>query len=150
MNMNVSGSEKFAFVGIVDPDVSAAGAHNSTSIDMSKFESATALILMGDLGSSATVDAVVKSGAVDGTFANTVVTATQATQAGTDASNKQIVLDWRGEDLTTGDRYCRVEVTVAVASCDLAAVIVGHNGRFDPASDNDSSTVLEIKNAKDE
>jgi len=53
----------------------------------------------------------------------------------------------RGDDLTGGDRYARAEVTVGTATSDGALIALGHNPKHSPASDNDLSTVDEIRNA---
>ena len=146
---NAVGTEKFAVVGTIDPDVLAAGQHDSDSVDMSLFESVTVIAMVGTLGSSATVACVVKSGAVDGTFGNTVDTASTLTQASTDQSDRQVVFNIRGEDLTAGDRYLRLEMTVAVASSDGGAILLGHNPRYSPASDSDLASVEQIRNSSD-
>ncbi len=143
---NMVGSEKFAVVATIDPDVLTAATHTSDGVDMSLFESATAIAMVGTLGSSATVIAKVTSGSDNSTFGNTVKTATTLTQAGSD-DDKQVVINVRGEDLTAGDRYIRLEMVVGTASSDGGGIVLGHNARYAPASDNDLSTVDEILNS---
>lgn len=143
---NVMPSEAAAIVATIDPDAYTAAAYNSDGVDMSKFESLMVVGMAGDLGSSATLDFVVKSGSDNSTFGNTVKTFTQLTQAGSD-SDKQVVCNVRAEDLVEGDRYVRVEMTVGTATSDAGAIILGFNPRYGPASDNDLSTVDEILNS---
>jgi len=140
---NMLGTEKFAVVATVDPDALTAAQHNSDGVDMKLFESLSVILSVGTLGASATVDMDVTSGSDNVTFGNTVKSITQLTQAGTD-SDKQVVVNVRAEDLTEGDSFVRAEVTVAVATSDGAVVILGHNPRYAPASDNDLASVDEI------
>ncbi len=143
MSVNVLGTEKFAVVGVVDPDALTVATHNSDAVDMSLFESVSVILSVGTLGASATVDMDVKSGPTSGSFPNTVKSITQLTQAGSD-DDKQVVVNVRGEDLTIADRFIRAEVVVGTATSDGAVVILGHNPRFAPASDNDLASVDEI------
>ena len=140
---NAVGSEKFAVVATIDPDVLTADTYESDGVDMSLFESITAIGMVGTLGSSATVICKVTSGSDNSTFGNTVKTAATLLEADTD-SDKQVVINVRGEDLTAGDRYVRLEMVVAVATSDGGGIVLRHNPRYAPASDNDLSTVDEI------
>ena len=140
---NMVGSEKFAVVATIDPDVLTAATYTSDGVDMSLFESITAIGMVGTLGSSATVICKVTSGSNNVAFGNTVKTAATLLEADTD-SDKQVVINVRGEDLTAGDRYVRLEMVVAVATSDGGGIVLGHNPRYAPASDNDLYTVDEI------
>lgn len=141
-------SENVAISGVIDPDANAAGAITSTYVDMGKFESALAIILAGTLGTSGTLDAkLVQATDSSGTGVKDITgkAITQLTQAGTD-SDKQALINVRAEDLDTDNGFNHVAIilTTATATSDSAAVLVGCNPRFSPASDNDVSTVDEI------
>ena len=136
-------SEIAAVVAAIDPDANAAGTLNSDGVDMSLFESAMVIVLNGTMGSSGTLDCSITSGTDNSTFGNTVDSITQLTDAGTD-SDKQVVMNVRGEDLAVGDRYIRAELVTATATGDSAVVILGFGPKHGPASDNDLSTVDEI------
>jgi hypothetical protein len=141
---NALGSELAAIVGVIDPDAYANAAYESGYVDMSKFESLMAIVMAGDLGSSATLDfklqsAVAASGGAD----ITGKAITQLTQAGTD-SNKQAIINLRREEMTEGHRYVKAVMTVGTAASDASAILIGINPRNAPASDNDIAAVDEI------
>ncbi len=147
MSMNQTGTEKFAVVATIDPDVYTAAAYNTDEVDMSLYESVSFIVMAGTLGASATVDFDVTSdSASGGSFATTVASITQLTQAGSD-SDKQVVVNVRGQDLTDGQRYLRGELTVGTATSDAGVIAIGHNPKYGPASDNDLASVDEIVNA---
>ena len=146
--MNKLPSEKVAVLGVVDPDVLTAAAHTSAYVDAGQFESLMALILAGTLGASGTLDAKLVQATDSAGAGSKDITGkaiTQLTQAGTD-SDKQAVINCRAEelDLANGFSHVALTITVAVASCDGAGVLLGFNPRHAPASDNDVSTVDEI------
>ncbi len=137
-----------AVVGVIDPDAYAAGTVTTGWIDMAMFQSIMATIMAGTLGASATLDAKLEQ-ATDssGTGAKDVTGAaiTQLTQAGTD-SDKQAIIQCHAEDLDIANDFthARLSMTVAVATSDCGAIVIGLSPRYAPASDNDASTVDEI------
>ena len=145
---NMVGSEKFAVVATIDPDVLTVTTHSSDGVDMSLFESVTAIAMVGTLASGSTVICKVTSGSNNVAFGNTVKTATTLTQAGSDG-DKQVVINVRGSQLTPGDRYIRLEMVVGTDVADGGGIVLGHNPVYSPASDHDLSTVDEITVDKD-
>lgn len=143
--INALPSEQQALVGIIDPDAYTAATYLTAAIDMSKFESIQAIVSVGDLGTNATVDAKLTASATSGgTYSDVTGKAiTQLTQAGSD-DNKQAIINLRGEELTEGLRFVKLSMTVATATSDAGAFVMGANPRVGPASDNDLSTVDEI------
>lgn len=149
MNVNALGSEKAAVLATIDPDVTAAGAVTSDYADLTKFEQILAVVMAGTLGSSATVDAkLVQATDASGTGVKDITgkAITQMTQAGTDQSDTQAVLNCRAEELDTdnGFTHAALIVTVGTATSDAGALIIGLNPRHAPASDNDLASVGEI------
>ncbi len=149
MNANALASENIAVLGTIDPDAYSASTIVSDYVSLEKFESIMIVLLVGTMGASATIDAVVKQ-ATDssGTSAKNLTTSkaiTQLTQAGSD-SDKQVVINVRAEDLDMDNSFdhAAISVTIATAACDFGAVVLGVNPRYAPASDNDISTVDEI------
>ena len=148
--MNPLPSEKVAVLGTIDPDVYTAATYVSDYCSMEKFESMMVTIMAGTLGASATIDAVIKQ-ATDssGTGVKNLTTSkaiTQMTQAGTDQSDTQAVINVRAEDLDMANNFDHIAVSVAVgtATSDMGALVVGLNPRYAPASDNDIASVGEI------
>lgn len=147
MNLNMLASEQAAIVGVIDPDAYAANTYYSDYIDMAKWEEVLAIVMAGDLGSSATVDAKIIEYTAAGVGAHDITgkAITQLTQVGTD-DNKQAVINVRREDLNVdgGFRYIRLALTVGTATSDAGAICLGLGARRNPASDNDLAVVDEI------
>lgn len=148
--MNGKASEFLGLVGVIDPDVLTAATHTSGWIDASKYHRYLAVLSVGTMGSSATIDAKIEqatnsSGGSAKDVSNTSIT--QLTQAGTD-SDKQVLinLDCAELDLANDFDHFRLSVTVGTASCDGGATVFGFLPRNGPANDNDASTVDEIVN----
>lgn len=146
--MNRLPSEKVAIGGVIDPDVTVASTVVSDYISMGDFESCMAIIMAGTLGSSATLDAkLVQATDSSGTGVKDISgkAITQLTQAGTD-SDKQAIINCRAEELDIANDFDHVAIsmTVAVATSDAGAILLGLNARVNPASDNDLASVDEI------
>ncbi|HEX9810635.1 MAG TPA: hypothetical protein VGA88_00910 [Burkholderiales bacterium] len=148
MNLNLLPSEQAALVATVDPDALTATDHTSDWVDMGKFESILAIVLLGDLGAEAEVTAKLEQATdSDGTGAKDITgkAITTATHSPPD-SDKQMLINCRAEelDLDNSFRYVRLSMTVATATSDGAGLILGFNPRQLPASDNDLASVDEI------
>lgn len=144
-------SERAAIVGAIDPDANAAATYTTGWISMADFGALMAIVMAGALGASATLDAKFEQASdSSGTGAKDVAGAaiTQMTQAGGD-SDKQAVIQCFSEDLDIANNFThvRLSVTVAVATSDCGAVVLGLDARYGPASDNDAASVAEIVTA---
>lgn len=141
-------SDMAAVVGVIDPDANAAATYTSAWVDMSKYSELLAIVMAGDLGSSATLDAKLEQ-ATDGSGTGakdiTGKEITQLTQAGTD-SNKQALINLAADelDVANGFDFARLSMTVATATSDCGAVVLGFRPRYGQASDNDLASVDEI------
>ncbi len=148
MTPNNLPSERTAIVGVIDPDVTAAGAVSTGWVAAKDFLNFMAIVFAGTLGSSATLDAKIEQ-ATDssGTGAKDVTgkAITQMTQAGTD-SDKQAIINVKQSDLDIANSFThlRLTVTVATASSDAGAVLLGFDPAYGAASDYDAATVDEI------
>ena len=145
---NALPSERAAVVGNIDPDANAAGTYTTGWVAAKNFHSFLAIIQAGDLGSSATIDAKLQqatSAAGAGAKDITGKAITQLTQAGTD-DNKQALINLRTDELDVDNSFAfvRLSMTVATATSDAGAVLLGFDSRFGPASDFDATTVDEI------
>lgn len=135
-------SDRARVVATIDPDAYAAGTYTSDWVHMGLFDSMLAVVLAGDLGVGATLDAKLQQ-ATDsaGTGAKDITgkAITQLTQAGTD-SDKQALINCRSEELDVagGFDYVRLSMTVATAASDCGAVVLGFDARYGPATDLDS------------
>lgn len=139
-------SEMAAILATVDPASLTANTYTSDWVDASKFEQLMAIVVLGAITGSGTLDAkLVASKASDGSNPADVTgkAVTQLTGAGSD-SNKQVILQVRGDELAAGYRYVAVSVTTATAATIAGAVILGFNPNYGPASDYDLASVDEI------
>lgn len=130
-------SESLAIAAVIKPDAATANTYTSGWISMAEFGQILAVVMAGDLGTNATVDAKLQqatnaSGAGAKDIAGKAVT--QLTQAGTDKSNKQALINLRSEEIDrrNGFSHVRLSVTVATATSDLAAVVLGTRARYSP------------------
>ena len=147
--MNMLLSESVAVAGTIDPDAYTASAYTSDWVSMADFERIMAIVMAGTLGSSATLDAKLQE-ATDssGTSAQDLTgkAITQLTQAGTDDSDKQAVINCKSSELSAGFTHVALVMTVGTATSDAGAVILGGNAPEKPASNNDLASVVEIVN----
>lgn len=126
-------------VGVIDPDAYTANTYTTGWISLALFFQVMAIIMAGDLGASATLDAKLEQATDDGGTGAKDVTGkaiTQLTQAGTD-SNKQAIILCKGEDLDRANNYThvRLSMTVATATSDAGAIVLGLGARVGPAAD---------------
>jgi len=132
-------SESLAVAAVVKPDATAAGTATSGWISMAEFGQILAVVMAGDLGTNATIDAKLQQATnASGAGAKDITgkAVTQLTQAGTDKSNKQALINLRAEEIDrrNGFTHVRLSVTVATATSDLAAVVLGTRARYSPVA----------------
>lgn len=144
--VNSTPSERAAVLAALVPDERAAGAVNTPLIPLALFYRLQAIIQVGALGTSATVNAKLQ-GAVGaaGTPVDIPGAAiTALTQAGAD-SGKVAIINLNSDSLAPlGYTHVRLVLTVGVAASDTSAILLGFDPRYAPASDNDATVVDEI------
>lgn len=141
-------SERVAVCGVIDPDANTAAAYTSDYVDMTNFKSAVGIVLAGTMASTSTIDAkLVQATDSSGTGVKDITgkAITQLTEAGTD-SDKQAIINVRTEELDVDGGFTHVALvmTVGTAASDSAAIILGLDARYGPASDADLASVDEI------
>ena len=141
-------SEKVAVLGTIDPDAYTAATYTSDWANAGLFRKMLAIIEAGDLGTSATLDAKLQQAQdASGTGVKDITgkAITQLTQAGTDSDKQALInLDASELDVDNGFEYVRISMTVATATSDCSAVLLGLEPRYGPANDNDLASVDEI------
>lgn len=154
LTANMLVSEGADIIATIDPDAYSANTYTSDVFDMSKYERVIAIVMAGDLGSSATLDAKLQHGAASNLSDAEDITGkaiTQLTQAGTD-SDKQAVIELRPDEMKGAalsfksgtTRYARLSMTVGVAASDCGAIVLGFGRRQGVGSDNDLASVDEV------
>ena len=142
-------SDRVAVLKVIDPDAYTAAAYDTGWIDVELFGRVQAVIMAGDLGTNATIDAKFQSaedGSGTGVTDVTGAAITQLTEAGTD-SNKQAIINLHVDNLPDGDKFVKLIVTVGTATSDMGAILLGFDPRYSPASGYDVASVDEIVSA---
>jgi len=136
---NVKPSSRAVVAAVLDPVSQAAATVTTGWVSMATYDAVLALLQVGALGASATVDAKIQqatssggAGAKDLSPARSI---TQLTKAGTD-DNKQVAINVRSDELDVANGYThvRLSVTVATAACLISAVILGFDARYQTAT----------------
>lgn len=147
--MNTLPSQRAGVVGAIDPDLNTAGTVTTAWVDASKHERFLAVIMAGALGTNGALDAKIEQ-ATSSTGAGvkdvTGKAITQLSQAGVDDSDRQALINLNADelDIDNGFTHIRLSMTVATASCDSAAVLLGFDPRFGPANLNDAASVAQV------
>lgn len=143
-------SERAGVVATIDPDANTAATYVSDWVDMSKYPVVLAIILAGELGTSATLNAKLRQ-AKDGSGTDAKDISGKAiaelTEAGSDA-DKQVLINVREDELDTanGFGFVALSMTIGVATSDAGAVLLGFDPTYGFANDNDLASVDEIVN----
>lgn len=141
-------SEKVAVLGTIDPDAYTAATYTSDYANCGLFNKLMAIIEVGTLGASATIDAKLRQAQdSSGTGVKDITgkAITQLTQAGTDDDKQAIInLDASELDVENGFEYVQISLTVGTATSDCGAMLLGLEPRYGPANDNDLASVDEI------
>lgn len=127
MGINAKLYEDVRVLGVIDPDAYAANSYSTGWIAAADYQRCMAIVMAGDLGTSATLDAKIEeatSAAGAGAQDCPGKAITQLTQAGTD-SNKQSLIHVGQEDLSEGFTHFRLTIAVGVATSDAGALVVG-------------------------
>ena len=140
--------DSFAVVAQIDPDAYTAATYTSDYVDMGKFSHIAAIIQVGEMAASSTVDCKLReatSAAGAGVKDITGKSITQLTQAGSD-SDKQAVINLTADEVDKDNsfRYVQASMTVAAAASDASVTIIAWGARHDPATGSDLSSVVEI------
>lgn len=150
MGFTTSGrvSDHSAVIGCIDPDAYAANTYSTDVIDMQLWDKVVFYVMAGTLGTNATVDFEVNGDTASGGSYTTVITGkaiTQLTQAGSDDSDKQAIVEvTQAEVAAQGYRYIRGDLTVATATSDAGVLAIAFGPDYGPASNSDLASVDEI------
>lgn len=144
MNSKVHAYLQLPIVGVIDPASKTAGSYSTGWIDLSLFHRLYAVLLMGAISASGTVDAKFEQAtSAAGAGAKDVTSVALAQSADTVADNTQASLEVRPAQLDVANsfRWVRLTVTTATAATILGAAVIGVSAKFEPATD--LSTVLQ-------
>lgn len=141
MNANIKPSEQLAVLDVIPPSAQAAGVATTAWVPAGVALRLMALIQIGALGASATVDAKVQQAKdVAGTGAKDVTGA--AIVQHTVGNNKECLInvDPGVVDVEGGFNFVQLSVTVGVATTPTSAVLLAVGERYQPAAQAASVT----------
>lgn len=146
-NININLYEEVSLVGIIDPDVYTAAAYSTGWIAAKDMFSFMAIIMAGTLGTAATLAAKLEQ-ATDGSGSGakdiTGKAITTLVKATNDDDQAVINLKQSELDIENDFTHFRLTATVAVATSDFSAVVLGSAFRHGDGSDNDLASVVEV------
>jgi hypothetical protein len=138
-------SERAGVVGRIDPQTVANTQLYTDVIDMSKWREVMGIALLGNMASE-TIDFKAYTCDNDGSNATALVSATQLAASASANDNKQIVINLRSEHVTNTKRYVKFGLVTGGATGGPACVVaIGLRPVFGPATDDDLSSVVEVK-----
>lgn len=147
MNQNIKLNERIAILATIDPASVGPGTVLTTWVPVANFNSISAMIQTGLLGTSATVDAKLRQ-ATDssGTGAKDVIGKTIVQIVKATGDNKQASIELRGEDFDTnnGFAFVALSMTVGTAASIVNAMLIGANARYSPASAFNQAAVVQV------
>jgi hypothetical protein len=140
------GTEQWATIAVIDPANNGTGETFSDEWDMSLWSRIQAVVQVGSMASTATLDFKLQDSSSSGGSLSDITgkAITQLTEAGSD-DDKQAIINLRFDELNEDARYCMALMTIGTGAVNSSAIILGLP-RYYPASDNDISTVDEIVN----
>ena len=145
---NYKFSEDVAILATIDPDAYTASSYTSDWADVEYFEAFQGVLFTGTIAASATLAFVLlqaknsTGGSVKAiTNANIVALA-----AATTNSDKQYTINIRADqlDVAGGFHFLAAKATLAVATSDFGAAILGFKVKHGPASGHDLASVTQI------
>jgi hypothetical protein len=133
MQYNENITEALAVLGQLAPSSLSAAAHTVGPFNTKLFRRIVAIVNIGALGSSATVDVQFK--AINSSSSYVAVTGTTITQITTGSTNL-VLVELRAETLAAQNLGPNVElvITVGTAASQVSAVVLGTAGYY-PSSD---------------
>lgn len=146
-NPNQYAHEGFGILGVINPSSQSAGASSTGWIAAKDYANFAAIVQVGALGSSATVDAKLQQASdSSGTGVKDVTgkAITQLSKAGTD-DNKQVTISLKPEELDVANSFThfRLTVTTATAASLTSAMVLGFGKRYGAANAGNAATVDE-------
>jgi hypothetical protein len=126
----------------IDPQQQATGTVYTGGVDMQRFQRVLFVLMVGNVGAAGTVNAQLQSSSKPDFSAgpNTIAT-TAITQIA--VSNRIATIEVRADQLTPGDRYVRLQVTVGTNAVYLAALALAAEAVYKPGAKQDIAAVAQ-------
>lgn len=134
-------SSRIALAGVVNPQNGNNSTLSSSYVDMRAFNEAMFIFLLGAVDTSIDIRIRETTNTSDG-GGQTLKT---ATGLGGTNDNKQVIVNVKASELTSGYRYVRGRITADNGTTNMMAVVgIGLSPVSGPASDSNLATVLEV------
>lgn len=147
MGPNLKPSQRVCVAAVINPQ-SASSAQSSGWVDMAQFNNIMALVEVGALGASATVDAKLQQATDSSGTGAKDITGKAITQLlkSTPDDNKQVLINCRQDDLDAANsfRFVKLVITPAVAASQIAGTILGFDPRYGPADGVAATTQAQV------
>lgn len=147
MNPNSRASENIAVLATLDPVSQGAATVTTGWVDARKFQQILAVIGVGVMTATSTVDAKLQQATTAGGAGAKDIAAKAITQLlAAGGNNRQVEIDLREEALDVNGGFCfvRLSVTVAAAASLIHAQLFGVFPRNGLASDANQAGVVQI------
>ena len=134
--------EEWALIATIDPQDGNAVDPSTDEIDMSKWEEVVFVLLTGLVAASGTCDFKIREANTSGgTFSD--ISGKAITQLTATSDNIQTITHLLPEELSAGYRYVK-GVMDNSAHSQLVGVVAFGRAKYQPSSDNDLASVVEI------
>lgn len=130
---NLRPSDRLPVLARIDPDQASAGNVDSIWVNAGKVRSLLALVLVGDLGASATIDAKLRQATDSSGTGAKDITGKVITQI-TTTGDKIALINLRAEELDINNSYNHVSlrITVGTAASEIGGVLLGLDPHYQP------------------
>lgn len=134
MYPNIKPSDRATLAAAIDPQNAAVGVLTTGWISMATYDQIEAIIQVGTLGTSATINAKLQQATSSAGAGAKDVTGKAISQITT--SSQQAIINCRSDelDVTNGFAFVELVVTVGVAASEVAALVLGNDARYQPAT----------------
>lgn len=139
-------SQDVAVLGGIDPVSQGVGSANGSVIDLANVERVQFVLSIGAMTALSTVDYGIYGDSASGGAFATLITGKSVTQLlAAGGNNRRVVINVdAGHAIAQGFRYLREKVTVAGAASIVSSVALGGSARYQPGSDYDHASVVQI------
>lgn len=129
---NLKPSDQLSVVGIIHPDQAAAGTYSTGYVDMATIRQLLAIIQLGDLGGSATIDAKLRQAKDSGGTDVKDITGKAVVQML--VADKAAMINLRAEELDVNNAFthAKLDVTIGTATSEISALLIGLEARYAP------------------
>lgn len=141
-------TESLALISTIDPDSYTADTYVSDEVNLADFKRVLFVLSCGDIGGSGTIDFEINGGASSNAGSHTTLvtgkSATQLTQAGSDA-NSQVIIEVSAEEAKAqGLQYLEAEIVIGTATSDVSLVVLGEPAHYSNSSALNLASVSEV------